>query len=79
MSFGCGESVSRTMMQASSSDFGSTERAPRSRRARTRRSPTTFSVISCTVAKTPPIALRTDSSGTGLYAIVKCVSSKKPQ
>ena len=53
--------------------------APSARSVRSCRSPYTISVVSATVASTPPMPVGcTVSSGTGLYANLKCVSSRKP-
>ena len=65
---------------ACSAVLASAARAPSSRSVRSCRSPYTCSVVSDTVASTPPMPVpSTVSSGTGLYATTKCVSSRNPR
>ncbi len=43
-----------------------------------RRSPMTFSVVSCTAHRTPPTPFGADANGSGLYDHVKYDSPTKP-
>lgn len=58
--------VAAAIAQASSAVFASDERAPRSRKDRTRRSPSTRCVVSVQVTSTPADRPGISVSGTGL-------------
>lgn len=78
MSRGCIDRIRAAISQSSSAVFGSADLAPRSLGKTARRSPMTLPVTSWTVASTPPMPPEAVSSGTGLWATVKCVSSNWP-